>query len=231
MSLLNKLLSSIKIPTIHKEGYPFIIIFTLVTVIVMAVFKWMFIGYICIILTVWCITFFRDPERATPKEEGLVISPADGVITSIKDAFPPEELEVKEEMQCITVFMNVFNVHVNRSPMEGTIEKIHYTPGLFLNASLDKASENNERQSFVLKAKDTNDNIVFTQIAGLVARRIVKFVDVEDKLQAGERFGLIRFGSCVRVYIPKHYNIKVLPKQKMIAGETVLAINPKVNKQ
>ena len=166
---------------------------------------------------------FRDPERVTPIADGLIISPADGVVSMIETVTVPPELALDDdEAVRISVFMNVFDVHVNRSPINGKIHKISYIPGKFINAELDKASEHNERQALTV---ETNEGVKigFVQIAGLVARRIVKFVNEGDQLLAGQRFGLIRFGSRVDVYLPKGHEALVCVGQKAIAGETVLA--------
>jgi len=212
---------SIFVP-IHKEGHRFIAIFAVIT---LAMFWWMpdMFGWIGVILTLWCVYFFRDPERVTPIQDGLIISPADGHISLIETVKVPAELALDdEEAVRISVFMNVFDVHVNRSPINGKINKISYIPGKFINAELDKASEHNERQALTVETAD-GVKIGFVQIAGLVARRIVKFVNEGDQLLAGQRFGLIRFGSRVDVYLPKGHEALVCVGQKAIAGETVLA--------
>ena len=183
---------------------------------------WEPFGWIGLILTLWVCYFFRDPPRATPQREGLVISPADGRVSQVASAIPPVELGLGDEpMTRVSVFMNVFDCHVNRSPVTGKIIKIAYTPGLFLNADLDKASEENERNGLVIEAGGTRYGVV--QIAGLVARRIVSFVKEGDALVAGERFGLIRFGSRVDVYLPMGVTPLVGEGQTAIAGETVIA--------
>jgi phosphatidylserine decarboxylase len=214
-------IKSIFVP-IHREGYRFIGIFAAIT-LVFALFLPGIFGWLGLILTVWCVYFFRDPERVTPTREGLIISPADGRISSIEDVTPPPELDLGDKTRTrISVFMNVFDVHVNRSPHAGKILRIAYVPGKFLNAELDKASEHNERQALTIEtAKGTKIGVI--QIAGLVARRIVKFVDEGDTLAAGERFGLIRFGSRVDVYLPPGKAPLAAIGQKAIAGETVLA--------
>ncbi len=206
---------------IHREGWPIIGIFAVVTFILLLISNTL--GMIGAILTVWCVYFFRDPERVTPKGEGLVISPADGVVQSIGEHIPPEELEMgSEPMTRIAVFMNVFDVHVNRIPIKGRIEKIWYYPGKFMNASFDKASEFNERQAFKLYNQEANQRIAFVQIAGLIARRIVCDVNEGQELNTADRFGIIRFGSRVDVYLPRDTAINVQVGQTMIAGETVL---------
>ncbi len=206
---------------INKAGYPFIAIFAVVAVILHA--WWAPAGVLGWILTAWCVYFFRDPDRITPRDENLVISPADGVVQSVVMAPPPPELDMGNElMMRVAVFMNVFNVHVNRSPITGIVSAKHYRPGRFFNASLDKASEFNERMSLKVKA-DNGTEIAFVQIAGLVARRILCYVDTGAPLKAGERFGLIRFGSRVDIYLPDGVQPLVIEGQTTIAGETVIA--------
>jgi phosphatidylserine decarboxylase len=205
---------------IHKEGYIFIAIAAAATLVLGHL--WTPFGWLGALVTLWICYFFRDPVRVTPQEEGLVISPADGRISRIARVLPPRELELPAEpMLCISVFMNVFDCHVNRAPIAGTIRRIHYTPGLFLNAELDKASEDNERNGLVIES--CNATIGVVQIAGLIARRIVSFVKPGDVMQAGERFGLIRFGSRVDVYLPADTLVLVSEGQRTITGETVLA--------
>jgi phosphatidylserine decarboxylase len=220
MSIANSI-SAALVP-IHKEGYRFIAIFGGITLILF----WLgvpVIPWIGVILTFWCAYFFRDPERVTPVRPGLVISPADGRISMITDVVPPPELDLpREPITRISVFMNVFDVHVNRAPVEGQIAQLTYVPGAFLNAELDKASEDNERQALTLELRDGR-RIGVVQIAGLIARRIVKFVNQGDQLSTGQRFGLIRFGSRVDVYLPKGVAPLVCVGQRAIAGETVLA--------
>jgi len=206
---------------IHKEGYPFIIISLVLTVILTAL--WSPFGWIGTIITIWICYFFRDPERVTIQDDNLVISPADGRISLITKAVPPEELDLpKEPMTRISVFMNVFDCHVNRSPVSGKIHQIRYTPGVFLNAELDKASDENERSGYVVQTEN-HGKIAFVQIAGLVARRIVCFAQEGQLLNRGQRFGLIRFGSRVDVYLPDNVKVLVGIGQRTIAGETVLA--------
>ncbi|WHQ46433.1 MAG: phosphatidylserine decarboxylase [Candidatus Midichloria sp.] len=208
-------------PTIHKEGYLFILCFVLATFVLFAISNTF--GWIGVILTIWCVYFFRDPERITPVAAGLIISPADGTVQKITKAMPPEELGTKEEeMTRISIFLNIFDVHVNRIAVDGAIEKSHYHPGKFLNASLDKASEDNERQSLLIKTPD-NQNIALVQIAGLIARRIVCNVKENDKVLAGRRFGIIRFGSRVDVYLPDTAKILIAEGQTVIGGETIVA--------
>lgn len=206
---------------IHREGYPFIAI-AVVIALVLFMFS-TFFGMIGFGLAIWTALFFRDPERVTPVREGLVIAPADGRVSQVGLARPPRELDLSDDpLLRVSIFMNVFNVHVNRAPVTGRIERIAYKPGLFLNADLDKASEENERQHILVERAD-GVLIGFTQIAGLVARRIVPFVKPGDIVAAGQRVGLIRFGSRVDVYLPEGTEPKVLMGQKVIAGETVLA--------
>jgi phosphatidylserine decarboxylase len=216
-----KSLSEVLVP-IHREGYRFVAIFAAVTLVLF----WLGAGglaWLGVVLTVWCAYFFRDPERVTPLRDGLVISPADGRISAIEEMIPPVELDLpREPVTRISVFMNVFDVHVNRSPVDASIRRITYVPGLFLNADLDKASLDNERQAFTL-ARTDGQLIGVVQIAGLVARRIVKFVNEGEHLSAGQRFGLIRFGSRVDVYLPKGVKALACVGQRAVAGETVLA--------
>ncbi len=209
---------------IHKEGYPFILIGIVLTVLLgyfAQAFFWIFL-----ILTLWVCYFFRDPERVVPTVDGLVIAPADGRVNLISTVLPPPELDLSHEpMLRISVFMNVFDCHVNRVPVPGRIGQIHYTPGLFLNAELDKASDDNERNGLVIETTHRGSplRVGVVQIAGLVARRIVGWVQANDTLNVGERFGLIRFGSRVDVYLPVGTRVLVGLGQKAVAGETVLA--------
>lgn len=209
------------IKPMHPEGIRFVAIFAVITAILF--FVWTPLGWIGAGLTIWCYYFFRDPKRTTPTREGLVISPADGVVSLIEKAVPPAELGLSDgPLTRVSVFMNVFNCHVNRAPVPGTITKVAYRPGKFFNASLDKASVDNERNSICIEMADGR-HIVATQIAGLVARRIVSFVKAPHEINVGERFGLIRFGSRVDVYLPDGVNPLVCVGQGTIAGETVLA--------
>ncbi|CCQ74304.1 phosphatidylserine decarboxylase [Magnetospira sp. QH-2] len=219
------MLNVILVP-IHPAGWPFIGIFAVATVILGSIAEPL--GWIGLILTAWCAYFFRNPDRVTPQREGLVISPADGVVQKIDRATPPPELEMGDaERPRICVFMNVFNVHVNRAPLGGKVIKLAYRPGKFFNASLDKASEFNERQSVRLAIAETGHStpreIAFVQIAGLVARRIKCFVTEGQEIKTGERFGLIRFGSRVDVYLPEGIAPLVVEGQTTLAGETVIA--------
>ena len=206
---------------IHPAGWPFIALFAAGTV-ALNLFS-VALGIAGVVLTLWCVYFFRDPERITPVREGLIISPADGVVKMIDKAPPPKELNMGDKDRWrICVFMNVFNVHVNRIPISGTVTALNYRPGKFLNASLDKASELNERQSLGLTL-DGGKDIAFVQIAGLVARRILCDVTEGKEMKTGERFGMIRFGSRVDVYLPDDVKPMVAVGQTAIAGETVIA--------
>lgn len=209
------------IKPMHREGIKFVSFFAIVTALLFLLSN--ILGWIGVILTIWCYYFFRDPQRTTPIREGLIISPADGVISLIEKAVPPAELGMPDEaLTRISVFMNVFNCHVNRAPIAGEIKSIAYRPGKFFNASLDKASSDNERNSLCIEMSDGRQ-IAVVQIAGLVARRIVSFVEEGKSLQTGERFGLIRFGSRLDVYLPDGVEPQVALGQVMVAGETVLA--------
>lgn len=205
---------------IHKEGYIFIAAFAVATFALGYFSTTLF--WIGLILTAWCIYFFRDPERVTPLSGQLVVSPADGEVSAVGPAIPPRELNLGDgEMTRISVFMNVFSCHVNRSPVDGTIETIVHTPGKFLNADLDKASSENERNGLVISNRYGRIGVV--QIAGLIARRIVCWVDQDTSISTGERFGLIRFGSRVDVYLPANATPRVAVGQTAVAGETILA--------
>lgn len=218
MSISNSIRA--QIPPFHPEGYPFIGGFALASLILFWI--WTPLGWAATVLTIWCALFFRDPKRVTPVREGIVVSPADGRVSLIMQAVPPPELGLGDRpLTRISVFMSVFNCHVNRSPVAGRIERIVYRPGKFLNAELDKASEDNERNSLVIVTSAGRIGVV--QIAGLVARRIVSFVREGQALSAGERFGLIRFGSRLDVFLPEGARPLVAEGQTAIAGETVLA--------
>lgn len=209
------------IKPMHREGIKFVIIFSFTSVILFFIYTPL--GWVGIGLTIWCYYFFRDPIRTTPVRDGLLISPADGVISLIEKTMPPPELDIKKEkLTRISVFMNVFNCHVNRSPFAGEVTEINYRPGKFFNASLDKASVDNERNSLVLQIPDGRQ-IIIVQIAGLVARRIVSFVKLKQTLRTGQRFGLIRFGSRVDIYLPTGVQPLVCLGQTMVSGETVIA--------
>ena len=208
-------------PKIHKEGYKFLAISIIVTFIILLFSK--LVGFILIILTVWVYYFFRDPERYPINDESYLVSPADGLITDISERSGPEELRLENTTYTrVSIFMNVFNCHVNRIPTNGKIEEIYYKPGKFLNASLDKASEENERNFYKLKANKNNEEIIIVQIAGLIARRIVCETEQGQELKQGDRIGMIRFGSRVDLYFK---NKKVLVKlgQNVVAGESLIA--------
>lgn len=209
------------IKPMHREGVRFVAIFAAITAILFVL--WQPLGWIGVGLTVWCYYFFRDPKRATPQRAGLIVSPADGVVSLIEPAVPPAELGMgPAPLTRVSVFMNVFNCHVNRCPIEARVVQVAYHPGTFVNASLDKASANNERNSLCLELPDGRQ-IAVVQIAGLVARRIVCWADQGLTLQTGERFGLIRFGSRLDVYLPDGVAPLVAIGQTMVAGETILA--------
>ena len=220
MSIIQSITASMA--PIHREGYRFIAIFAGVT-LVLFLLHLAPLAWLGVVATAWCAYFFRDPERVTPLRDGLVISPADGRVSAIVQVIPPPELDLpREAVTRVSVFMNVFDVHVNRSPADGRIQRIAYMPGAFINAELDKASEDNERQALTLELA-SGAKLGVVQIAGLVARRIVKFVSEGEQLAAGQRFGLIRFGSRVDVYLPKGVSAHVCVGQRAVAGETVLA--------
>lgn len=205
---------------IHPQGYPFIGAFALASLVLFWI--WSPLGWIGTVFTLWCVYFFRDPIRMTPVREGLIISPADGRVSQITQALPPKELDLGERpLPRVSIFMSVFDCHVNRSPMAGRIERIVYRAGAFFNADLDKASEDNERNSFVIAAPGARIGVV--QIAGLIARRIVCFVREGETIVAGGRLGMIRFGSRVDVYLPEGGKFLVAAGQTAIAGETVIA--------
>lgn len=205
----------------HPEGRKFVAIFAAVSVGLG--FLWTPLFWVGAGLTVWCYYFFRDPERLVPQQEGLIISPADGVVSLIQDVVPPAELGLGEApLTRVSVFMNVFNCHVNRAPVAGKVTAIAYHHGKYLNASLDKASEHNERNGLTIETPD-GDKVGVVQIAGLVARRIVCFVEEGAALEIGHRFGLIRFGSRLDVYLPTGVSPLVVVGQTAVAGETVLA--------
>jgi phosphatidylserine decarboxylase len=209
-------------PKIHKEGYKFLAISILATFVVLLFSK--FLGFLLILITVWVYYFFRDPERYPINDDSYLVSPADGLITDISEKSGPEELRLENiSYTRVSVFMNVFNCHVNRLPSSGKVEEIYYKPGKFLNASLDKASEENERNYFKIKLID-GEEIIIVQIAGLIARRIVCEVEQGQNLKQGERIGMIRFGSRVDIYFK---NKKVLAKlgQNVVSGESLIASN------
>ncbi|MDQ3077337.1 MAG: phosphatidylserine decarboxylase [Pseudomonadota bacterium] len=215
-----------RFPSVHPEGRKFTVIAAFVTLLAFLILPdalgWLLAG-----VTVWVATFFRDPIRTTPQDPDLIVAPADGLVTMISRVAPPPELAgeggLSGEFTRVSIFMSVFDVHINRAPIAGRIRKIAYVPGKFLNADLDKASEDNERQHFLVERED-GLKIGFTQIAGLVARRIMAFVKEGDQVAAGARIGLIRFGSRVDVYLPAGTGAQILLGQRSIAGETVLGI-------
>ncbi|HEX4105318.1 MAG TPA: phosphatidylserine decarboxylase [Rhizomicrobium sp.] len=209
---------------IHREGWPFIAIFAVVNLLLLALLPPL--GLLALPLTGWCVAFFRDPERVTPDGPGLVICPADGRLLPIVEAVPPPELDMGETPRVrLSIFMNVFNVHVNRNVCNGSVIALSYRPGRFINASFDKASEDNERMSIRLRPDGAGEagDIAVVQIAGLVARRIVCELSMGQGVRRGERFGIIRFGSRLDVYLPPGARVAVTPGQTMIAGETILA--------
>ena len=214
------MLKTVLVP-INRAGWPFIGLFAAASLVLASVAEPL--GLIGAVLTLWCVYFFRDPDRTTPTRQGLIISPADGVVQSIGAALPPPELGMESKsLTRVAVFMNVFDVHVNRVPVDGTVLRLAYTPGRFFNASLDKASEHNERQAVLIAGNDGAE-IAVVQIAGLIARRIKCYLADGQPVRAGERFGLIRFGSRVDVYLPEGVAPLVAVGQRSIAGETVIA--------
>src|SRR5690349_18007063 len=205
---------------ITPEGYPFIGGFALASLILF--WLWTPLGWLGTLATLWCAYFFRDPPRVPPLREGLVVAPADGRVSRVINAAPPAELGLGDRpLPRISIFMSVFNCHVNRAPATGKIERIAYRPGVFINAELDKASEDNERNSIVIASAQGRIGVI--QIAGLVARRIVCFVREGQSIGAGERFGLIRFGARLDVYLPEGTTALVSEGQTAVAGETILA--------
>jgi phosphatidylserine decarboxylase len=207
--------------SIHQEGYKFIGIFALVAFVLSMISP--FWGIVGMFLTLCCIAFFRDPERISPLESGLVLSPADGIVTKIQTTEVAKDFStISGSCTKISIFLSVFDVHVNRVPVGGEVIETRYHPGKFLNASLDKASEHNERNAVVIKCEN-GDSIGFVQIAGLIARRIVSHAKIGDKFSSGQRYGIIRFGSRLDIYLPSDYKISVSEGQRMVGGETVLA--------
>ena len=207
-------------PKIHNEGYKFIVIFVLATIILYFISG--FLGFIGLVLTIWCYYFFRDPERISIGDENYLTSPADGLILQVLETDGPKELGLEnKKFTKVSIFMNVFDCHVNRSPCAGKISEIIYKPGKFFNASLDKASEENERNYYKIKNSHSED-IIVVQIAGLVARRIVTETSIDEELQQGTRIGMIRFGSRADLYF-ENYQPLVKVNQKAIAGETLIA--------
>ena len=219
-------------PPIHPEGRKFGIIAIGLSLIPLLLLDWEIVGWPMLLLSAGVFAFFRDPERVVPQGDNVIVAPADGLVSLIMECEPPAELRVDDgsgapglpdgPVTRISIFMSVFDVHINRAPISGTVERLVYIPGKFMNADLDKASEENERQHFLIERQD-GVKIGFTQIAGLVARRIVPFVKPGDIVASGQRVGLIRFGSRVDVYLPAGTDPKVLMGQKIVAGETILA--------
>jgi phosphatidylserine decarboxylase len=231
MNDLVKTIRKVLFVPIHPAGFPFIAIFAVIAVILGIMNDCL--GWIGLILTLWCVYFFRNPVRTTPTREGLIISPADGIVSMIVQApLPPELDEFKgsgdalcdaETVTRVSVFLNVFDVHVNRIPADGTITKVVYHPGKFLNANLDKASTENERSTVLMKMSGHSSSVAFVQIAGLVARRIICKLTAGQEVKAGELYGLIRFGSRVDIFLPPGVNPMVCVGQRMIGGESVIA--------
>ncbi len=221
---MNDLLDALKLVTfpIHKEGYKFIFIFAIATAILALISN--VLGLIGLVATLWCIFFFRDPERFVPLEDNAIISPADGVVTRVEyGAEAPEELGYgKTKFNKISIFLNVFNVHVNRVPLSGSVTKVIYRPGKFLSANAEDASVENERNSVVVKNANGTE-IIFVQVAGLVARRIISDIKEGQEVVAGQRYGIIRFGSRADLYFPENVEIKSLLGQTMVGGETIIA--------
>lgn len=216
-----------RMPSVHPEGRKFVVIAGAIAALLWWVIDWDFLGWIACGLTIWTAAFFRDPIRTTPTGEGLIVAPADGLVTMIATVPPPRELIgedglADEPVIRVSIFMSVFDVHINRAPIAGTIRRVVYIAGKFLNADLDKASEDNERQHILVEGED-GTKVAFTQIAGLVARRIVPWIKTGDRVIAGQRVGLIRFGSRVDVYLPVGTSSQVLLGQRTVAGETIVA--------
>src|SRR5574338_1497611 len=215
-----------RFPSIHPEGRKYVVGAAFVTLLVYTMASH-FVGWLLVGLTIWVAAFFRGPARTTPRADRLIVAPADGLITMIAKVPPPPELRSPDgladgDYTRVSIFMSVFDVHINRAPISGRVKRVAYVPGKFINADLDKASEDNERQHFLIEGS-AGLRIGFPQIAGLVARRILSFVREGDLVEAGQRVGLIRFGSRVDVYLPAGTSPKVLLGQRTIAGETVLA--------
>ncbi len=206
---------------LHRDGWKFVGIAAAATLILFLL--WQPLGWVGLILTAWCAYFFRDPPRVTPTRSGLIVSPADGLVLSIREAPPPRDLEMGDEpMTRIAIFLSVFDVHINRIPAEAVVVDTRYRKGKFVNASLDKASEENERMAIRLKTVE-GPEIAVVQIAGLVARRIVCHLQAGQAVASGERFGLIRFGSRTELYIPLGWSIEVIEGQYVLGGQTVIA--------
>ncbi|MEG6509994.1 phosphatidylserine decarboxylase [Methyloligella sp. 2.7D] len=206
---------------IHRDGHKFVFAFALATLILFFISS--VLGWLGVIATMWCAYFFRDPDRVTPIRKGLVVSSADGKVVGVEDVVPPPELALGDKpVTRISVFLSIFDVHIARAPVGGRITRSVYVPGRFLNAELDKASEENERRALVIETAD-GAHYGVVMIAGLVARRIVTFVEEGNSVEAGDRLGLIRFGSRIDVYLPEEGRALVAPGMRAIAGETVLA--------
>ena len=207
-------------PKIHNEGYKFIVIFIFISIVLYFISG--FLGFIGMILTIWCYYFFRDPDRISIEDENYLTSPADGLVLQVLETNGPKELGLEnKKFKKISIFMNVFDCHVNRTPCSGKITEILYKPGKFFNASLDKASEDNERNYYKIK-NSFGEDVIVVQIAGLIARRIVTESSIDDELKQGSRIGMIRFGSRVDLYF-ENYDALVKVNQKTIAGETLIA--------
>lgn len=216
-----------RFPSVHPEGRKYVVIAAAITAVVYLLISH-FLGWLLVGGTIWVAAFFRDPVRTTPKGDKFIVAPADGLITMIAKVPPPPELRGSDGLEDsdymrVSIFMSVFDVHINRAPIAGRVRRIAYVPGKFINADLDKASEDNERQHVLIEGTD-GLRVGFTQIAGLVARRILAFVKEGDPVEAGQRVGLIRFGSRVDVYLPSTAAPRVVPGQRAIAGETILGI-------
>ena len=208
-------------PKIHTEGYKFLVIFVAATIILYFIHG--FLGFIGLVLSIWVYYFFRDPDRVSIDDDNFLTSPADGLVLQVQETNGPKELELEnKKFTKVSIFMNVFDCHVNRAPCSGKISQILYKPGKFFNASLDKASEENERNYYKIKTKDKGDEIIVVQIAGLIARRIVTETSENSELSQGERIGMIRFGSRADLYF-ENYKPLVKVDQKTIAGETLIA--------
>lgn len=215
-----------RLPSVHPEGIKFTAISAGITLVVFLV-GWSVLGWLLVMLTIWVAAFFRDPVRITPLARGLIVSPADGLVSQIMTVETPRQLVGEggldvATMTRVSVFMSVFDVHINRAPIGGTVRRVAYVPGTFVNADLDKASEDNERNYILVEGMD-GVRVGFTQIAGLVARRILCFVKEGDLVAAGQRIGLIRFGSRVDIFLPAGYSVQVAKGQRAVAGETIIA--------
>ena len=216
-----------RMPSVHPEGRKFVVIAAAIALLFFWVVDWDWLGWIMTGVSLWVAAFFRDPIRTTPKGEGLIVAPADGMVTMITSVAPPRELQGEdalgdEPVVRVSIFMSVFDVHINLTPIAGVVTRVAYIAGKFLNADLDKASEDNERQH-ILVVGDDGTRVGFTQIAGLVARRIVPWVKPGDRVATGQRVGLIRFGSRVDVYLPPDTAPQLLLGQRTVAGETIVA--------